>query len=377
MKLISISNSTKRKIKKAIRDMKNQIIYGMVLVTIANAGTVGAVIDYSRRTKVDNTYSISQNDNKRNTKRNNRVNGVNLVYTSAINTDININDDHINIYDMAITSDVDKDEGATNDNNYDDERETGINQTYEEKNALNKELLESVKKHLLDYVNNAVYNEISDKDLLEIEKNDFKPEITMDNIDFYSMDEIIKFICEKYNLTEFEFKVIASTVYHETFANNYDDAYRVINTIYNRTKSKKWVDWISSVTGLDGTSMYAQVIASGQFDGCVRNSGYDFDELLNTVIYDGTKPFETTLAAIFDFLISEKSVHNFLSFKGIYWKIDESEKMKDGYGITNWVKYTKLGNVYHNPLSQSDLIDPEYELVSVQENKEVLTKKRG
>jgi len=229
------------------------------------------------------------------------------------------------------------------------------------------------KVFFVDSVANGMYELPITKTTNKIDND----EITINNMDLFSRDEIIKYICEKYNLTEFEFKVIASTVYYETFANNYDDAYRVINTIYNRTKSKRWVNYISSITGLDGESMYAQVIAPSQFDGCISTSGYDYDELLNKVIYDGTKPFENTLDAIFEFLISEKSVHNFLSFKGIYWEVDESEKMKDGYGITDWVKYTDLGNIYHNPLTESDLLDDEYSLVSTQENKNVLTRKRG
>ena len=128
------------------------------------------------------------------------------------------------------------------------------------------------------------------------------------------MQEIIEFICKKYNLERYQFNTIASTVYHETWPNNYDDCYRVINTIYNRTKCSRWVNYISSLTGpdgnkLDGNSMYAQVVAKSQFNGCVDKTGSDFDELLSTVIYDGTKPFETTLAAIFNFLISEECVH--------------------------------------------------------------------
>ena len=356
----------KKGIKKAIKDLHDQIIFALIVVTITNIGSIGAIIDYNHRTKISDTYSISQSDSDNISHKDDRTRDLGLVYVSNFK-DAHSIDNYIETSNK-ITESVDNNLGE----NVSDEED------YEEKKVVDKEVLEKVKKYLLDYVNNSIYKEVTANDLLGIDKNEFNREITIDNIDFFTRDQIIEFICEKYNLTEHQFKVIASVVYNETFANNYDDCYRVINTIYNRTKSKKWVNWISSVTGLDGASMYAQVIASGQFDGYKPSkAGYDYDELLNTVIYDGTKPFETTLDAMFEFLISEKSVHNFLSFKGLYYEIDESEKMKAGYGVTNWVKYTKLGNTYHNPLSQSDLIDEESDLVSIEENKGVLTRKRG
>lgn len=188
-------------------------------------------------------------------------------------------------------------------------------------------------------------------------------------MDSFSIDDKIKFICNKYNLTEFEFKVVASVVYHETYDDNYDDAYRVINTIYNRTISKEYVRYISYLTGLDGRSLYAQVIACShsqdgkcykQFDGYKEaEAGYDFDALLET------EKSLLTLSAIFDFLISEESIHNFTCFKGLGYEPGTSITSQDGYGITNWVKYTEYGNTYHDPLSEDDLVDG-YSLVNTQ-----------
>ena len=99
----------------------------------------------------------------------------------------------------------------------------------------------------------------------------------------------MEFICDKYNLTDYELKVIISVVYHEA-GWYYDDAFKVATVIYNRTKSKECIRYIHNLTNLDGESLYAQVIATSytsegnkvqQFDGYLpKQAGYDYDSLL-------------------------------------------------------------------------------------------------
>lgn len=197
--------------------------------------------------------------------------------------------------------------------------------------------------------------------------------ITINNVDLFSVEEKFNYICQKYNLTDFEFKVIISVVYNEA-GWTYDDAYRVTNTIYNRTKSKEMIRYVHYLTGLAGDSLYAQVIATAygedgtvykQFSGYLPDiAGYDYDTLLKK------DPDMTKLNGIFDFLISENSVHNFRCFKS------SSHSYNDYPGATDWIKYTDTGNVYHDSLLEDDLVDG-YELVSMEKNKNVLTRKRG
>ena len=67
-------------------------------------------------------------------------------------------------------------------------------------------------------------------------------EITYKKLDSYTSaitkEDKIKYILEKYNLTNEQFKILSAIVLSEAQANSYDDAYAVINTIYNRIHSK-------------------------------------------------------------------------------------------------------------------------------------------
>ena len=75
------------------------------------------------------------------------------------------------------------------------------------------------------------------------------------------------------------------------------------------------------------------------------------------------------LNGIFDFLISEKSVHSFYSFKS------SSHSSNDWEGATDWIRYTDNGNVYHDMVQQDDLNDENYVILPVE--RKVLVRKRG
>lgn len=79
-------------------------------------------------------------------------------------------------------------------------------------------------------------------------------------------EEKIKWILKQYDLTEEEFKVVVAVTIAEAKGLSYEDAYAVINVIYNRTICSRWINEIKRQTGKDiGTSLYEQVIAKGQF----------------------------------------------------------------------------------------------------------------
>lgn len=166
-----------------------------------------------------------------------------------------------------------------------------------------------------------------------------------------SIDEKVNYILEKYNLTPFQFKVLVSVVYNEAAKDNYDDCYRVINTIYNRTINSLWVDDISKQTGIDGRSLYAQVIASNPVQFEVYNpntSGYDYDEIYGS----------TAHLATIDFLIKDdddptKRIHDYLSFRS-----NNTEKK------AGWQQFTDNGNIYFGAFKPNDFISPEYSYVA-------------
>ena len=164
-------------------------------------------------------------------------------------------------------------------------------------------------------------------------------EITYKELNTYttviSREDKIKTILEKYDLSEKEFNVLSAIVLSEAESNSYDDAYAVINTIYNRTHSKNWVKSISNRYGKDnGDSLYYQAIAPNQF--VVYQHGTYKKNLNNTdcVGYD----------AIIDFLYSEEILHNYLSFRAHNIKINNSES------------FSNKGNNYFNEITDGNRI---------------------
>lgn len=148
-------------------------------------------------------------------------------------------------------------------------------------------------------------------------------------------EDKIQYILEKYNLTKEQFRVLSAIVLTEAQSNSYEDAYAVINTIYNRTHSKNWVKSISKRYGKNkGYNLYYQAIAPRQF--VVYEHGSYKKNLNNTksVGYN----------AIIDFLYTEEVMHDYLSFRAHNVKIKNS------------VTFSKKGNNYFNPIKDSNRI---------------------
>ena len=143
------------------------------------------------------------------------------------------------------------------------------------------------------------------------------------------------YILKKYNLTNEEFKVLCGVVLSEAEGNSYEDAYAVINTIYNRTHAKNWVRSVNGHFGNGkGNSLYYQAISPGQFT--VYKSG-SYLRHVNETTTEGYK-------AILDFLYSEQIMHNYLSFRSHSIKVSSSES------------FSKNGNNYFNELKETNRI---------------------
>ena len=119
-------------------------------------------------------------------------------------------------------------------------------------------------------------------------------------------EEKIAYILEEYNLTMDQFNVIAAIILAEAQANNYDGAYDIVNALYNRTWSKRWVGYIEGLMNCDtGRNLYTQATALSQFE-VYTNGGY-LQFLNNSSDLVGYQ-------AVIDMLYSQESHHNFMSF---------------------------------------------------------------
>ena len=148
-------------------------------------------------------------------------------------------------------------------------------------------------------------------------------------------EDKIDYILNKYNLTKNEFNTLTAIVLSEAQSNSYEDAYAVINTIYNRTHAKNWVRSCSSYFGKNkGQSLYYQAIMPNQF--VVYQHG-TFTKYLNRTDLNGYN-------AVIDFLYDEKIMHNYLSFRA------------NNIVITGSEKFSTMGNNYFNTLEESNRI---------------------
>lgn len=146
-------------------------------------------------------------------------------------------------------------------------------------------------------------------------------------------DDKINYILNKYNLTKDEFNVLSAIVLSEAQSNSYEDAYAVINTIYNRTHAKNWVRSCSNYFGKNnGNSLYYQAIMPNQF--VVYQHG-TYTKYLNRTDLNGYN-------AVVDFLYDEKIMHNYLSFRA------------NNIVITGSEKFSNMGNNYFNILKEDN-----------------------
>lgn len=147
-----------------------------------------------------------------------------------------------------------------------------------------------------------------------------------------SREEIIR---NKYNLSEDEFNILCAVILGEAKANSYEDAYAVTNTIYNRTKSNTWINYVNSVMQTtNGDNLYTQVTCIGQFEAYENGAYLKHMDETTSVGYE----------AILDFLESESIMHEYLSFYASFG---------DKYGREQFVQD---GNLYYNKMDDSDKV---------------------
>lgn len=147
-------------------------------------------------------------------------------------------------------------------------------------------------------------------------------------------EDKINYILENYGLTKEQFKVLSAIVLSEAETNSYEDAYAVINTIYNRTHSKNWVRSVDNTFGKGkGQNLYYQAISPNQF--VVYQHG-SYKRYLNSDNI-GTD-------AIIDFLYTEEVKHNYLSFRSHNTYVENYETFSDN------------GNKYFNEIIEENRI---------------------
>ncbi len=160
-------------------------------------------------------------------------------------------------------------------------------------------------------------------DTLAIKSMDTYAEINISNEDKREI------ILQKYQLTSDEFDVLCAIVLAEAEYNSYEDAYAVINTIYNRTKSNRWIKSVNNKFGNNkGENLYYQAIAPRQFTVYEHGAYKKYLGDRKSIGYQ----------AIIDFLYTEELLHNYLSFRSHYIKVDGSET------------FSSKGNNYFNEI---------------------------
>ena len=146
-------------------------------------------------------------------------------------------------------------------------------------------------------------------------------------------DKKLAYVLERRNLTLDQFKVVAAYILRETGALFYDEAYYCINTVDNRTHSKKWVNYVNYLLGQGaGYSLYSNVLCPGQYPDPYGV----YKKYLNVEDHIG-------YYAILDYLVTEKSKTNYTSF----WC----------HGSNIGEELTTYGNSYFDPVLEDDWIE--------------------
>ncbi len=140
------------------------------------------------------------------------------------------------------------------------------------------------------------------------------------------VQEKLDYVLTKYNLSFEQFEIVVKTLLGEGGEYDYDECYKLANSVDNRIHSSKWVNSVSKwFNDGDGYSLYYQIICPGQYavylDGIYKKYGDVFD-------YIGT-------FGIMDYLFKREPVTDDMSFY----------MGKNG------------GNVYHDPLTDNLRID--------------------
>ncbi len=157
-----------------------------------------------------------------------------------------------------------------------------------------------------------------------------------------SNEEKINVILNREGITREQFDEIVATAVGEAAPGSYEDAYAVINTFYNRTISKTWINEMIRATGEDkGRNLYEQITLINQSE--VYTSGR-YKEFLGT--NDGP-----VYQAVIDFLYTLDRKHDYLCFFASYGDIPDS------------VQFVPGGNWYYSLMLSEDMVNYDTRLI--------------
>lgn len=192
-------------------------------------------------------------------------------------------------------------------------------------------------------------------DTLELPQFEASPEPTnedfLENIsipDLYSLDEAtinyyyetygyekaISYICERYNITLEQFKVICAIIMAEgnpDVTYQYKENYAITNILYNRIHSISSINFVDAFNYYDGRNIFYQAICPNQFE--VYQNG-NYLEYFGILSGDGFR-------GIIDMLISERSMHNYLEYRFANSNVSGES-------------FTPGGNIYFHTLTKTD-----------------------
>jgi len=233
------------------------------------------------------------------------------------------------------------------DNNLDEELALNIN-TKIKQQILDKPLSIEFSISIEDKINHIItYCNLDSKEALSsfinyfLEINVFSCEEDIINwlyhISLISCEDKIAKIMEDRGLTyeQVDTTIACAVAEGAGGGDKYIDVYAVASTISNRTRSKKWNDYISYLYGENARdNIYYQTIASGQFSVYALGSYRAFLGNSSLVGYQ----------AAVDMFYSGISMHNKLSFLAAWCQVYDS------------CQYVAFGNHYYDDLLQEDMI---------------------
>lgn len=145
-------------------------------------------------------------------------------------------------------------------------------------------------------------------------------------------------ITQDFKITENELLEICALVAGEAGPNAYEEAWNVINTIYNRTKSIIWINEMRRALGdVDGSNIYIQATCPGQFTAYKSARYYEYYGLTDIPAYQ----------AVIDFLLTKETKHDYLCFRS---KEDTNPEH---------IQLVPGGNKYFSVLTEEDRVTEE------------------
>ena len=199
-------------------------------------------------------------------------------------------------------------------------------------------------------------------DVVELPNEELMPEptsIDLENIDIkelynldsdtinkyyenYGYEKAIDYICEHYNITFEQFKVLCAIIMAEgnpDVTYEYKENYAVTSILYNRIHSISSINFVDAFNYYDGHNIFYQAICPNQFE--VYQNG-NYLKCFGILSGDGFR-------GIIDMLISERPMHNYLEYR-----FSESNILGE--------TFTPGGNIYFHTLAEED----RYELDALQ-----------